>query len=54
MGISSDDEVVGQSSDSELENETPQEKRLRIAKEYLSQVEAESMLIIYVCLDAVQ
>ena len=42
--IASDDEVVGRSSssDSELENETPQEKRLRLAKQYLSQVEAES------------
>lgn len=31
-------------SDSELDNETPQEKRLRLAKEYLSQVEAEGIL----------
>ena len=40
----SDDEFVGKSSDSdsELERETAQEKRLRIAKEYLNQVEAES------------
>ncbi|KAF6029184.1 RRP9 [Bugula neritina] len=41
--IPSDEENVGRSSDSdsELERETAQEKRLRIAKEYLSQVEAE-------------
>lgn len=32
----------GESTDSELERETAQEKRLRLAKEYLSQMEAES------------
>ncbi|XP_067936609.1 U3 small nucleolar RNA-interacting protein 2-like isoform X2 [Watersipora subatra] len=41
--LPSDDEFVGKSSDSdsELERETPQEKRLRLAKEYLNQVEEE-------------
>lgn len=40
----SDEEIESHSeTDSEVEKETAQEKRLRIAKEYLSQVEAESM-----------